>query len=813
MSGYALNVGRHQVCRKGRTTPAHATASPLAPPVMKAHTFIRRGIVAHEGGPPIDTTARSTHRVRRILAAGLLTVATSCSSPTRESLDNTTVESTSADRSVQWSASIDSTSTSRHGGVNDLTTVDERTLLVGWVADEPTQRDRRAAIWSLDAAGITLVSDTALPADGTELLAIAARGDQLIAVGYVPADQYQLFPGLWSSSLTAPATWQLELTGGVPGQFVDVALEENAGVAVANVRANGANRGMVITEQAGVWGTPIELEAPPGNVAMTGVASNGAGTFVAVGLLTSPEGYELLTWRSPDGGRTWTLTEAPGDYVLRSVDLVGFGRGTFFITGSDANDRPLVLQSADGGAWATRTIELSDGSDSATFGSYLVDGDRILLGGRTWFTGWRASPSVVEWTSAGVFYVSSIGPITQPDPPGSPLLLSNPVHAQGDPWLVQHVPGTFVVRSWSTDPVVHEPGGAIPEGGPHTNIAAVAPITDGLLTMGYRSPVARPDLGEGVTGPELLVSLVRGSTWVPVTGLDGHDPSTLVDAVEADGVIVAVGVGSPTTPASAGDLNDIAVVRFDAAGTLLGVTTIPGDGDQNARSITHAADGWWITGTSVDRSGDHYTEGRLWYSADLQTWTRVDGPFSVERAGVNEVCEPQPGQIVAVGRLTDANGHQRAVMWTRAGDTWVEEPLANTAANSYMRGCATNNGTLVVLGVLDGMPVMWTGHVGAMTAVPLGSNQIMTSVAAYGSGFVAAGGDGQGYFTVPMVLSSPDGVQWSVQPAPGIHLGVYWSIDHLLALESSVVLSGRLGSISIVWTAALPLPGDPSAGS
>lgn len=176
---------------------------------------------------------------------------------------------------------------------------------------------------------------------------------------------------------------------------------------------------------------------------------------------------------------------------------------------------------------------------------------------------------------------------------------------------------------------------------------------------------------------------------------------------------------------------------------------------------------------------------KLWFSADGESWSSVDGgpggPLDTTGEESVQAISSFGAGFVAVG-MRDLEGNQDGLVWfSPDGTTWeqVDVPTMGGPGRQNILSLATVNGTLVAGGYVvggdnRGVPMVWTSTDGRNWSppalLPTNSGRLAASdvgvhsLSVNGTQLVAAGGDG-GWR--PHLWTSDDaGVTWNPLPDP-----------------------------------------------
>ena len=417
----------------------------------------------------------------------------------------------------------------------------------------------------------------------------------------------------------------------------------------------------------------------------------------------------------------------------------------------------------------------------------------LLIGVPAWFFGTRQGPIIDDPSTTTTLAPTTVPP-TVPPPPA-------PVQTWGRV-------GTAVMQ-----PVV--------------GLFAMTETESGLVAVGF-DPGEEDFRQNGV-----IFTSDDGLTW---TRLAEDDPALNLGAILIYGVaeggpgLVAVGMGceDDTEPCAAHP-----TVWTSADGTAWSRT--PADPEVFAESgamfdVIATDDGVVVVGGIVDvvSEEEFYLRPAVWHSTDATTWARVwEGDrvgVTPMNPGIKAVALSPDGLLVAVGSAEDSSGAPVAAVWTSPdGIAWERVDLDAAAfrgssdAGTVILDVSWNGG-FVAVGTDGGVdPALWRSEDGRswelieMTGETFAGTGTISSVAALGSGFVAAGPhgfadqSGGGYV---QLWTSPDGVTWDRV----LVIGQGYAMS-VIATEELIVVAGGLPEDNDfhagVWTGAAFDPSDP----
>ncbi|MFG2090189.1 hypothetical protein [Spirillospora sp. NPDC048824] len=454
------------------------------------------------------------------------------------------------------------------------------------------------------------------------------------------------------------------------------------------------------------------------------------------------------TWRSTDGGRTWTgvrIPQAQGSYGPAKGLTSGPG-GFATVREAKRTSGPkkrrktarsgVLLTSADGLKWRVASrfpgygIELFGGTRAGF--AVLVQGEkgarRILRStdGATWKPGGTVAAPV---RSSGLTVAS-----------GGTIAISG---GQGDDAYLHGVDLRTVPGAVRPERAIRSlaavPGRSVAVGGTNGG-AAIWTAPDGRTWQRARFPGAGGWLSDVVHG---------GKGWLAVGRTSGAKPAPLV-MTSQDGASwqkAAFPAGPPP----------VAVVTGPAGYVAAGA-------------------------------------GAMWRTADLKTWKRTDldgAPSDVAAAAA---------KYVAVG----ARGEAPAV-WTSAdGVTWTAAELPAGLATGPLTDVAAHGNILVAIGA-DGAPLVSADGGTTWGARGLGGDFNATAITSTPDGFVVAAVTSA---RNAVVLASADGGTWRRLPVPGLSGAGDQRLTVLTAMGPAVlatgVTDGPRSEIPLLWKARVP---------
>jgi hypothetical protein len=426
--------------------------------------------------------------------------------------------------------------------------------------------------------------------------------------------------------------------------------------------------------------TQLGLAAGTGRVlGITNAAANG-GVIVMSGTLsgaTTGSG----TWRSTDGGTSWTAVTIPADDGA-SATIVGLAplKGGFVAVRPAQQDgftRAAVYISPDGAAWHLSKV--------------LATGDNM--------------PLTVSQVSGG--------------PTGAV------VTGQADGFVIAFLSADGV--TWTgTNPVAS---------------SAAEQVSGTVLTSSGQAMIAGTSAGDPAQQQPMLtlIGAQGGPDQIDVRAVPGAImPQVAVNAVAASAANqVAVGGadGFPAVWASANGGSTWA----RASGATPGVLNRAGD--EQLTGVAHGTAGWVAVGGATTTGQQPVVVG----SADGQTWEAADGEAAFTQPGLvtSAVAAGSAGYVI-VGRQS-SGGHTIAAAWSapgltgwqRAGD--AQAGALDGAGNRQMAAVAATTKGFAAVGSAGAHPAAWLSAMGqtwSLITLPLPASATSAELR-----YVAASGD------------------------------------------------------------------------
>jgi hypothetical protein len=515
----------------------------------------------------------------------------------------------------------------------------------------------------------------------------------------------------------------------------------------------------------------------PQNAEMMGLAV-GSDAMVAAG--------NGVAWISR-GGTSWKMVALPQatGYVPRSVLTWAGGFAIVSAWAGDGDRKSAVWVSPDGETWlqAWQELALFDVEDAAPYGSGIV-----AVGSQAYTVDELATPTPKPTPTPKTTGQPKVTAKPTKTPAPTPAA-SGSATASGEPSASPGPTGAAIALrsagSWSSANGLQWFRGNSTGGAYAQSMTSVSQVFDSLVAVG-----ATPELtveGASPSGSLTLWITDDGTGWKPVRtnvppvarGRVVQYGSYVVVAGEAAGGSLAVftgevSLGSPLPPVSSTPTPAIAfslradespAVPAGKATDLLG--PVVGTSDRFYAFITTAA------GTGV------------WTSTDGRAWTQQAEPadlLPVDGKGTPVVLaaiEDGRGGIMAVGKVTSADGKDGAMIWRFSGGKWSQATVTGTAP-AALSSVSQHGGTFVAgATTTDGPRLMVSedGSAWVAASVPGAGGYLLTGTS-WAQGFIASGagtpaGEGEDAASASAsasatpgpfrVWTSPDGLVWTAQ--------------------------------------------------
>jgi hypothetical protein len=346
-------------------------------------------------------------------------------------------------------------------------------------------------------------------------------------------------------------------------------------------------------------------------------------------------------------------------------------------------------------------------------------------------------------------------------------------------------------------------------------VALVLALPDGTEPGGPTGATGSTTEETGPTGTTGLVEDPPSFVWTPAYRTEGSGlaGAAIIDAVEIDGVVLAVGHATPEGQPSA--LDDAAVWRSENGRQWhrVGQGSLGEDGDQRMISVIDL-DGRLVAAGWSD------SDAAVWTSTDLgETWSRSEAPELAD-VGLQRIRDLVPfgSEVVAVG----SNGlpqQQDAAVWTSAdGLDWdlVDSPAFAAAGDQEVFAVRAVGERLVAVGITDELDdidgidgAVWVFEAGGWSRVPPESlaapdHQVMLDVAGGGGDLplVAVGCEDPEFrcdtrsaaSSDAVVWMSQDGSSWARVPAQGRLAGAGEQVMRaVVTYRGALVAVGSIG--------------------
>ncbi|HTU71950.1 MAG TPA: hypothetical protein VMG38_00385 [Trebonia sp.] len=498
-------------------------------------------------------------------------------------------------------------------------------------------------------------------------------------------------------------------------------------------------------------------------VAITHAAANGM-VLVISGTVATADGRESATWRSADGGTSWSAVTIPAGTgaALTIAGLAPLKNGFVAVRTAIVNGDTgaLVYASRDGVTW-TKSAAITTGNGAA-----LTIGQ--VSGG--------PAGAVIEGSANG--------------------LLIAFLSADGAKWT-------------GTDPF----------GTPSAEqVGAVAVTSAGQAVIAASASGA-----SAASQPVLtLIGPQGGPEQVVVTAIGGvPDPQVAVNAVAASGAM-QVAVGSANGfPATWSSPDGGTTWR---RGTGVTAATLDRAGTQQLSAVAHGPAGWVaVGGPTGSLAGGHPV---VVSSPSGQAWTAQDGTGPLDAAGLvtSGVAASARGYVI-VG-WQGSGSHRAPMAWfSSALAGWRAVPLPSAGGDAMVTSVTATSGGFVAVGSAGGKPALWTSANGqawrgATLGVPGANSASLSLVAASGAAVTAAGTEvttsGE---RIPFAeMSANNGATWQsvALPAPLKATAGSVTISALTAAGAGFTATGTFGLAGntdvVVWTCS-PAAGGNAAST
>lgn len=516
---------------------------------------------------------------------------------------------------------------------------------------------------------------------------------------------------------------------------------------------------------------------------LSGIAY-GEGLYVAVG-----DGGTILT---SEDAQTWGQQNAG---VSNALNAVVFAQGLFVVVGGDTDGDGIILTSPDGRTWTQRDPRVFSQLLKVAYGNgrYVATG----VGGQI-----RYSYDGIHWN------------------PGASVGI-------GYPGIV-HGAGRFVVAGWgyvyaSTDLMSWQKS-SIPDFIDVSSLSFGNGVFVAIGTLGlYRSSdgfswakVSFPSVmtrdpafvafGNGtflatwLDGSSGAISLLTSSDGLAWTSRSAGTPVDLYNVTFRNGQFVSEGASNTVLRSPDGVLwsseRNQKLVKVSDWAFGNGVYVASGDGMSNGIRVSVDGENWTQKhpfGISVVFAEGRFlasaSVGGCYSSVDGESWSPVGGWGP---SGDRKLLYMEERYVGING--TSISSSEDGVRWT---PRYWQSP---SSEQDRFFDAAVGNGTVVAVGHRSDKPVIMTSSDGITWTNYSPEVGGGLSAIAYGGGyFVAVGGSGT-------VVSSPDGIQWTLQnTGAGYPSSEGGDFTDVTFAEGRFVIVGNQGAV----LTALPTGGGP----
>jgi hypothetical protein len=644
--------------------------------------------------------------------------------------------------------------------INDMMVAADRMVAVG--ADESGP-----AAWT-STDGIewqrSQVGDSSLPSRfprDREIVAAAAHGDRLLALGVLIADTNgQAWTGLWES-LDGGVTWTAAPSF-VRGMATGITSTASGFVIVGGNAANSRASGAWTSNDGSQW-TEVKGQAALDQGTISFIASSGTGLVVGVGSRVQQDPFRVMpmTWSSPNGS-TWSANAMDPKIDGRFNSIVATGDG--WVAGGEI----VSLEATGGAIW--RSTNGHDWQLVAVQPETLTFVDLATLGNATIAIGLPRSPdqsgSYSESRHAWLVTPSrTLTPVPQLQGASKVVAFrgrfvaiagcSAPDDGCRDAAVITGQPSLAELPSPSPAPVItatprsvnHWSSSTIADGD-SVAVQRVAEVEDELMAVG------RDGWG--------------GAIW---HSRDGREWERIADvpAVAADKAVqltnvayssigyVATGVWGPRSSEAGG-----MVVWTSADGAHWRDATDWSRG-ASVLDIIPTDEGFLAVGGQL---GQTYGNGAAaWSSSDGMNWTPANVGNS-ENATMLDVIAVPDG-FVAVGLQRNSTGFRPAVWRSSDGLKWEQMASPGGTSEGAMSALAASGAVLVAIGGsatdAEAAGMVWRSADSGVTWEPIYRAtccHTLTGIARTAAGFIVSGTATDGAGTV--ALRSTDGAAWEL---------------------------------------------------
>ncbi|MEV4254565.1 hypothetical protein AB0J52_15555 [Spirillospora sp. NPDC049652] len=547
----------------------------------------------------------------------------------------------------------------------------------------------------------------------------------------------------------------------------------------------------------------IGLGERKGKVQLTEAAASGK--TILLEATVTPDGRKAapfrLSWRSTDGGRSWSGSDIPAPKGSRGLMVGGGAAGFVAVREIKAGNRQFgqAFTSKDGASWK-QAGRLTPGGYRATqrlvgdgsgYAALVQRGNDLLISRSTDGGSWHDAGSLPVRPGQRVADAAAAGgrTVAVGEQPGSGdvngLLAGWDAGGAGDPLDLAKVPGA-VRRDHTVAGVGAANGRAVAVGGAGGDAAAWT-SSDGStwkLAQGLGAAFTRP-------GAQRLTAVTGGTAgWLAVGSDQGH-------------ALVVTSSDGATWRAA------------DTAAAFRGTGATP----PSTVAAASGPAGYVVVGAEGPSAA-------AWFSKDLQAWERGRGSGRDGLAADRDtrwalgVAGGSFG-YAAVGGVRGREGNRPAVWNSADGRQWKLQqlPLPGGVKEGHLTQVAAKGSTLVATG-LAATPqgLGWLGYVSAdggrtwkQVPTPGGADQaVVTALTATPKGFAATATVARGGGADVLSLTSADGSSWAaaVQKGTGLGGGGDQSVTGLAPLGNTLLGVGRSvggdADLPVLWTRPVP---------
>jgi hypothetical protein len=517
-------------------------------------------------------------------------------------------------------------------------------------------------------------------------------------------------------------------------------------------------------------GAELGLRVPAGSqvLAITQAAANGM-VIVLSGTVATANGHESATWRSTDGGASWSAVTIPAG-TGAAVTIAGLAplRSGFLAVRTaivKGDTGALVYTSQDGATWTKSAAITTANGAALTIGQ--------VSGGST--------GAVIEGSANG--------------------LLIAFLSADGATWVGTNPFGT---------PSAEQVNSVTVTSGGQAVIAASA---------GGASSASQPVLtliGAQGGGEQVVVSAIGGVTQSQVA----------VNAMAASGA-TQVAVGSADGFPAIWSSPDGGTTW--QRGTGVATVTLDRPGVQQLTAVAHGPAGWVAIGGPASSSADNGAGGHpvVVSSPSGQTWTAQDGmpAFSATGLVTSGVAASARGYVIVGGQ--GSGSHQSPMAWFSSGLAgWRAVPLPSAGGDTIVTGVTATSGGFVAVGSGGGKPAVWTSANGqawrqATLGLPAAGTGSLSLVAANGAAVAALGTEvsPSGQRVGFAEMSADGGATWRVAALPDPTNAAPGSVtvSALTAAGAGFTATGTYGlggdTDVVVWSCSPAAGGGAATGT